>query len=151
MYIEDCGGWWLSGCCSSVPEHWLDLVPGDCRLFPFPLFLPQIFLYLFVAVWHCYMWHALEKIYRRQQSHDIFRYSCINVIITPTNFVQRLGCFDPHGLLCNAGEGRPRTVAVREGEEDVLWLNVQVHQCHGVDVLQTLQSRTTDIATLSLD
>ena len=73
---------------------------------------------------------------------------CINAIITPTNLVQRLWCIDPHGLLCNAGEGGPRTVAVREGEEDVFWFNVQVHQGHGVDVLQTLQNRTTDIATL---
>ena len=73
---------------------------------------------------------------------------CINAIITPTNLVQRLWCIDPHGLLCNAGERGPRTVAVREGEEDVFWFNVQVHQGHGVDVLQTLQNRTTDIATL---
>ena len=75
--------------------------------------------------------------------------NCINAIVMPTNLVQRLWCFDPHGLLCNAGEGRPRTVAVRKGEEDVLWFNVQVHQGHGVDVLQTLQNRTIDIATLS--
>ena len=23
VHIEDCGGWWLSGCRSSVAEHWL--------------------------------------------------------------------------------------------------------------------------------
>ena len=22
VYIEDCGGWWLSGCRGSVAEHW---------------------------------------------------------------------------------------------------------------------------------
>ena len=22
VYIEDCEGWWLSGCCGSVAEHW---------------------------------------------------------------------------------------------------------------------------------
>ena len=22
VHIEDCGGWWLSGCCGSVAEHW---------------------------------------------------------------------------------------------------------------------------------
>ena len=22
VHIEDCEGWWLSGCCSSVAEHW---------------------------------------------------------------------------------------------------------------------------------
>ena len=76
---------------------------------------------------------------------------CINVITTPTDLVEKLWSFDPHRLFCNAGERGPRTVAVREEEEDVLWLNVQVHQGHGVDILQTLQSRTTDIATLSLD
>lgn len=76
---------------------------------------------------------------------------CINVIITPTNLVEKVWSFDPHRFFCNAGERGPRTVAVREGEENVLWFNVQVHQGRGVDVLQTLQSKTTHIATLSLD
>ena len=22
VHIEDCEGWWLSGCCGSVAEHW---------------------------------------------------------------------------------------------------------------------------------
>ena len=27
VHIEDCEGWWLSGCCGSVAEHWW-LKPG---------------------------------------------------------------------------------------------------------------------------
>ena len=37
VHIEDCGGWWLSGCCSSVAEHWLHKpkCPGfDSRQLP---------------------------------------------------------------------------------------------------------------------
>ena len=36
VYTEGCGGWWLSGCCSSVAEHWLhklgvlSLIPSSC-------------------------------------------------------------------------------------------------------------------------
>ena len=48
VHIEDCWGWWLSGCHSSVAEHWLHkpgvvlgLIAGDCWPFHFPLFLPQ--------------------------------------------------------------------------------------------------------------
>ena len=47
VHIEDCEGWWLSGCRSSVAEHWLHkpgvlgLIPGDCRPFHFPVFLPH--------------------------------------------------------------------------------------------------------------
>ena len=39
VHIEDCGGWWLSGCRSSVAEHWLHKpgvlgsIPGGCRPF----------------------------------------------------------------------------------------------------------------------
>ena len=39
--IEDCEGWWLSGCHSSVAEYWLhkpdvlDLIPSDCQPFCF--------------------------------------------------------------------------------------------------------------------
>ena len=43
VYIEDCGGWWLSGCCGSVAEHWqlmqargvLGSTPGACWPFSF--------------------------------------------------------------------------------------------------------------------
>ena len=44
---RDSEGWWLSSCRSSVTEHWLHkpgvmgLIPGGCRPFHFPLFLPQ--------------------------------------------------------------------------------------------------------------
>ena len=47
VHIEDCGGWWLSGCRSSVVEHWLHKpgvlgsIPGGCRPFHFPLFPPH--------------------------------------------------------------------------------------------------------------
>ena len=48
IYIqEDCEGWWLSGCRSSVAEHWLHetgvlgSIPGDCQPFHFLLFSPQ--------------------------------------------------------------------------------------------------------------
>ena len=47
VHIEDCEGWWLSGCRSSVAEHWLykpgvlGLIPGDCRPFHFPLSSPH--------------------------------------------------------------------------------------------------------------
>ena len=47
VHIEDCEGWWLSGCRSSVAEHWLHKpgvlgsIPSDCRPFHFPLFSPQ--------------------------------------------------------------------------------------------------------------
>ena len=52
--IEDCEGSWLSGCRSSVAEHWLhklcilDSISGDCRPFHFPLFLPQS---IFIPTW----------------------------------------------------------------------------------------------------
>ena len=35
VHIEDCEGWWLSGCCGSVAAQArgvLDSTPGDCRL-----------------------------------------------------------------------------------------------------------------------
>ena len=41
VYIEDCEGWWLSSCFSSVAEHWLHkpgilgLIPSDCQPFHF--------------------------------------------------------------------------------------------------------------------
>ena len=47
VHIEDCEGWWLSGCRGSVAEHWqlkpgtLGLTPGDCWLFHFLLFSPH--------------------------------------------------------------------------------------------------------------
>ena len=50
VYIEDCEGWWLSGCHSSVAEYWqhkpgvLGLIPGGFQPFHFPLFSPQIHL-----------------------------------------------------------------------------------------------------------
>ena len=47
VYIEDCEGWWFSGCHSSVAEHWLHK-PGVFGLIPggfWPsLFSPQIHL-----------------------------------------------------------------------------------------------------------
>ena len=46
--IEDCEGWWLSDCRSSVAERKLRTyvgvlgsIPGNCRPFHFPLFSPQ--------------------------------------------------------------------------------------------------------------
>ena len=48
--IEDFEGWWYSGCrssCSGSPlaaQAWcpvLGSIPGNCRPFHFPLFLPQ--------------------------------------------------------------------------------------------------------------
>ena len=48
VHIEDCEGWWLSGCCGSVAEHWwlkpegvLGSTPGDCWPFHISLFLPD--------------------------------------------------------------------------------------------------------------
>ena len=47
VHMEDCEGWWLSGCRGSVTEHWmhkpgvLDSTPGDCWPFHFPLFSPH--------------------------------------------------------------------------------------------------------------
>ena len=47
VHIEACGGCWLSGCRSSVEEHWLykpgvlGLISGGFRLFRFHLFLPH--------------------------------------------------------------------------------------------------------------
>ena len=44
IYWEDCEGWWLSCCCSSVVEHWqlkpeiLSSFSGDCQLFTFLYF-----------------------------------------------------------------------------------------------------------------
>ena len=44
VYIEDCEGWWLSGCRSSVADHRLHKpgalgsIPGGCWPFYFPLF-----------------------------------------------------------------------------------------------------------------
>ena len=41
MEIENCEGWWLSVCHSSVAEHWhgvLGLIPGDYQPFHFLLF-----------------------------------------------------------------------------------------------------------------
>ena len=48
VHVEDCEGWWLSGCCGLVAEHWwlkpesvLGSTPSNCRPFYFPLFLPH--------------------------------------------------------------------------------------------------------------
>ena len=47
LRIEDCEGWWLSGCRSSVAEHWLHKpgvlgsIPGDYWPFHFPQFSPH--------------------------------------------------------------------------------------------------------------
>ena len=47
VYIGDCEGWWLSGDCSSVVEHWclkpgtLGSIPGNWWLFHFGLFFPD--------------------------------------------------------------------------------------------------------------
>ena len=48
VYIEDCEGWWLSGCCSSVAEHWWlkpevswVRLPVTAGFFHFPLFSPH--------------------------------------------------------------------------------------------------------------
>ena len=48
VHIEDCEGWWLSGCCGSVGRALaaqargvLGLTPGDCWPFHFPLFSPH--------------------------------------------------------------------------------------------------------------
>ena len=49
LHIEDCEGWWLSGCCGSVAEHWLHKpgvlgsISGDCLPFYFPLYVRQEF------------------------------------------------------------------------------------------------------------
>ena len=54
--IEDCEGWWLSSCRSSVAEHWLNKpgvlgsIPCGCRPFHFPLFSPQ------ETNWRAYKW-----------------------------------------------------------------------------------------------
>ena len=46
-HIEDCEGWWLSRCHSSVAEHWLHKpgilgsIPGGYQPFHFPLFSPD--------------------------------------------------------------------------------------------------------------
>ena len=43
VHIGGCEGWWLSGCSSSVTDHWLHkpgvlgLIPGGCRTFHFSL------------------------------------------------------------------------------------------------------------------
>ena len=47
VHIENCEGWWLSGCCGSVAEHCLHKpgvlgsIPGNCRPFHFALFSHQ--------------------------------------------------------------------------------------------------------------
>ena len=49
--IEDCEGWWLIGCCSSVVEHWLHKpgvlgsIPSNCQSFHGPLFNLKISLH----------------------------------------------------------------------------------------------------------
>ena len=54
--IEDCEGWWLSGCCSSVAEHWLHKpgilgsIPGDCQPFH-SLFHLKISKNLIILTW----------------------------------------------------------------------------------------------------
>ena len=46
VHIQNCVGWWLSGCRSSVAEHRLHKpdvlgsIPSNCRPFHFPLFSP---------------------------------------------------------------------------------------------------------------
>ena len=60
VYIEDCEGWWLSGCHDSVAEHWrlkpevssVWLPATACRPFHFPLFLPHSML----LAWHIAAW-----------------------------------------------------------------------------------------------
>ena len=48
VYIEDCEGWWSSGCRGSVAEHWQlkpevswVRLPATAGFFHFPLFLPH--------------------------------------------------------------------------------------------------------------
>ena len=56
-HTEDCEGWSLSGCRSSVAEHWLHkpgvlgLVPSDHQPFYLPLFLPHNIWILFISTW----------------------------------------------------------------------------------------------------
>ena len=53
--IEDCEGWWLSGCCGSVTEHWwlkpevsCVRLPATASFFIFPYFhlITSKFLYI---------------------------------------------------------------------------------------------------------
>ena len=56
VHIEDYEGWWLSGCRSSVAEHWLHKpgvlgsIPGDCRPFRFRLITSKFSLPKFMLV-----------------------------------------------------------------------------------------------------
>ena len=40
VHVEDCEGWWLSGCCGSVAEYWqlkpgaLGSIPSSMSTFP---------------------------------------------------------------------------------------------------------------------
>ena len=52
IHIQDCEGWWLSGCRSSVAEHWWlkpevswVRLPAAAGLFHFPLFSLCILMY----------------------------------------------------------------------------------------------------------
>ena len=67
VHIEDCEGWWLSNCCSSVAEHFrlkpgvLGSTPAGCRPFHFSLFLPHNFLFpvwgeMLCALYYIIVW-----------------------------------------------------------------------------------------------
>ena len=68
VYIEDCGGWWLSGCRSSVAEHWrlkpgvLGSTPGGCWPFSLSSISPhnilKFFYYWILTTTSCYRGHS---------------------------------------------------------------------------------------------
>ena len=55
VHIEDCEGWWLSGCHGSVAEHWRlkpevswVRLPAAASLLHFPLFSPHNIYYFLI-------------------------------------------------------------------------------------------------------
>ena len=59
VHIEDCEGWWLSGCCGSVAEHWRlkpevswVRLPATAGFFTFLYFrlITSKFIYIWLAI-----------------------------------------------------------------------------------------------------
>ena len=60
VYIEDCEGWWSSGCCGSVAEHWWLIIMENwvefgtrlvgSRLLPFLMCFVTLISYLFLHI-----------------------------------------------------------------------------------------------------
>ena len=97
LYIEDCEGWWLSGCRGSVAEHWRlkpvvswVRLPAAAGLFHFPLFAPHFIYFQLEARYSQHILHvykscinyAIILVLCRQVSKGVVSIICLAIIYT---------------------------------------------------------------------